>query len=81
MRVCLDRKYGDAENFKGPKVKMVEALQGRQGIRTFGYRHIDPWMGKDIQRPVDYLMDYLWTNESLQLRGISSWEVTSEWGF
>ena len=81
MRVYLDRKYGAGENFKGTKAKMVEAIQGRTGILAFGYRHLDLWLGKNIHRPNEYLMDYLWTNESLTLRGIFFWEVTSEWGF
>jgi hypothetical protein len=81
MKVYLSNKYGTPENYKSSKAKVIEKIKGRRGILAMGYRHIDLWDKTDIHRSADYLMDYLWTNESLQVRGVFFWEVTSEWGF
>jgi hypothetical protein len=76
FRVYLNNQYGDAENCKGSKEKMIEQIAGRKGILAFGHRHIDLWSGTDIHRPSNYNMPYLWsTNESIRLRGIFFWEV------
>lgn len=81
MKVYLNNTYGDAENYKGSKQKMTEGIKDRHGILAFGHRHIDLWVGDNIHRPSDYNMAYLWSNNSIQLRGIFFWEVTSELGF
>jgi hypothetical protein len=78
MRYYLDNRYGNAENYNGSKQKMIENIKGRHGMLAFGYRHIDLWVGDNIHRPSEYLMDYLWTNDSLKKRGIFFWGVTSE---
>jgi hypothetical protein len=81
MKVYLNNTYGDAENYKGSKQQMTEGIKNRYGILAFGHRHIDLWAVDNIHRPSDYNMAYLWSNDSIQLRGIFFWEVTSEWGF
>ena len=81
MRFFLDNRYGQSENFSGSKENLIANIKGRTGILAFGYRHIDLWRGDNIHRPEIYRMDYLWTNESLKVRGIFFWEVTSEYGF
>jgi hypothetical protein len=81
MKVYLNSTYDDAENFKGSKQQMVEGIKDRHGILAFGHRPIDLWRGSNIHRPSDYDLAYLWSCESVQLRGVFFWEVTSEWGF
>jgi Type VI secretion system (T6SS), amidase effector protein 4 len=81
MKVYLNNAYDDAENYKGSQQRMIERIKDRPGILAFGHRHIDLWTGKNIHRPADYDVPYLWTNDSVQLRGIFFWEVTSKWGF
>ncbi len=81
MKVYLNGRYGIPENYSGSKEDMISNISGRHGILAFGHRHIDLWVGDNIHRPSQYRMGYLWTNESIQLRGIFFWEVTSEWGF
>lgn len=81
MRYYLDNRYGNAENYNGTKQQIIEHIKGRRGILAFGYRHIDLWVGGDIDWPAGYNMDYLWSNPSLKKQGIFFWEVTSEWGF
>lgn len=80
MRVYLNNRFGIAENYQGSKQKMIDKIKGRQGILAFGHFHIDLWTKTDIQRPWDY-RDVLWSDKSVQLRGIFFWEVTSKWGF
>jgi hypothetical protein len=75
MRFYLNGRFGMAENYQGSPSHMQEHIQGRFSILAFGHRHIDLWIGNDIQRPKMYDMDYLWkTNDSLQKRGIFFWE-------
>ena len=81
MKVYLNRTYGSAENKRGSRANMEGLIQNRTGILAFGHRHIDLWLGDDIHRPHLYKMGYLWNNESINLRGIFFWEVTSQWGF
>ena len=81
MKVYLNNTYGDAENCKGSKQRMIDSIKNRYGILGFGHRHIDLWAVDTIHRPSDYNMAYLWSNDSIRQRGIFFWEVTSEWGF
>jgi hypothetical protein len=81
IKVYLNNTYGDSENYNGSKQQMTKNINDRHGILAFGHRHIDLWTGNNIHRPSDYKLSYLWSNDSVQLRGIFFWEVTSEWGF
>jgi hypothetical protein len=81
MRFYLDKRWGQAENYGGSKDAMIAKIQGRTGILAMGHRHIDLWLGDNIHRPSAYRMGYLWSNESIKLRGVFFWEVTSEFGF
>jgi hypothetical protein len=81
MRFYLDKRWGQAENYNGTKDKMIASIEGRTGVLAMGHRHIDLWVGENIHRPSLYRMDYLWSNESIKLRGVFFWEVTSEFGF
>jgi hypothetical protein len=81
LRVYLNNTYGTADNYTGTKDTMTANISGRKGILAFGHRHIDLWAGNDIHRPSLYNMPYLWSCDSILLRGIFFWEVTSQWGF
>ena len=81
MRFYLDNRFGMSDNYQGSKQAIIGQLDGRTGILAMGHRHIDLWLGSDIHRPSHYRMNYLWTNESIKLRGVFFWEVTSEFGF
>jgi|SRR5690242_4847864 len=79
MRVYLNNRYGLAENFKGSKQQMIAGISGRQGIIAFGHRHIDLWEGDRFHWQARYVD--LWGFESVKMRGIFFWEVTSSLGF
>jgi len=81
MRFYLDKRWGQAENYTGTKDAMIAKIKGRTGVLAMGHRHIDLWLGENIHRPALYRMGYLWSNESIKLRGVFFWEVTSEFGF
>jgi hypothetical protein len=81
LRVYLNNTFGTADNYKGTKASMTAGIAGRKGILAFGHRHVDLWDGNDVHRPSLYNMAYLWSCDSIQLRGVFFWEVTSQWGF
>jgi hypothetical protein len=60
MRVYLNKRYIEEENYNGSKEAMVRKIKDRQGILAFGYFHIDLWLGSNIQRPDDYWLDEVW---------------------
>jgi hypothetical protein len=79
MKVYLNNEFGTAENYKGTKADMMAKINGRHGLLAFGHRHIDLWQGSRFHWQ-DLYLD-LWGFDSVTLRGIFFWEVTSEWGF
>ncbi len=79
MKVYLNNRYGLAENYKGSKNTMIENIKGRRGILAFGHRHIDLWEGERFHW--QQLYRDLWGFDSVKVRGVFFWEVTSEWGF
>jgi hypothetical protein len=60
---------------------MIAQISGRHGILAFGHRHIDLWEGSRYHWQELYNDYYLWHCDSIALRGIFFWEVTSVWGF
>ena len=79
LKVFLNNRYGLAENYQGSKQQMIDNIQGRKGILALGHRHIDLWEGERFHWQHLYLD--LWGFDSVKLRGIFFWEITSEWGF
>lgn len=80
--VCgyLIGKYGKPENFRLSSTKgdafenLRDGAGGRNGILTFGYRHVDLWCQNDIHKH-DMYLESLWTCDSVKKRGYFFWEV------
>jgi hypothetical protein len=71
----LRHTYGPPEVYKGTRAMITSKLQGRQGVISFGFRHIDLWTGTSIHRPNDYYPEALWGSVSAVQRGIWFWDT------
>ncbi|MCI0738220.1 MAG: type VI secretion system amidase effector protein Tae4 [Gemmataceae bacterium] len=84
MRAYLDGRYGEAENYRGSKDKMIEAISGRQGIIRFGRAHVDVWEGDRFHQQASPSLPGIpvtdsgtWGAASTKQIGIFFWEVGS----
>lgn len=75
MIVYLDGKYGKAENIKGSAQNMRDAVEGRPGIITFGFRHVDLWYYEPIAKIFRSHYYILFNDPSAKKRGIYFWEL------
>jgi len=76
MKVYLNNTYGDADNYSGSKDDMIGNISGRQGILSFGHRHIDLWDGSDFLQN-GLISPGVWHDRSVRMRGIFFWEAGS----
>lgn len=73
MKTYLNGRYGVAENHRGKKKGMIDAIRGRTGIIAFGHRHVDLWEGERFHWQQLYID--LWLHESTTKRGVFFWQV------